>query len=250
MAGLTFSSAPVARVRELLRSSSARTAEGVFVVEGPTLIYEALASDLVVEAVYVPTGSLDFRNTAARFECGDGVIERVSTTVSAQPVLAIVRVPSIEIPPDSTMAVWCEEINDPGNLGTIVRAAEAAGADAVALSHGSVDPWNPKVVRAAAGSLFRMPVVRNTEVRSSQLPGRWLATVMCDGVPLDQVDLVRPFTVMMGNEAHGLSDQSSAACHERVMIPMAGAAESLNVAMAATIVLFESARQRRVARAE
>ena len=243
MAGLTFSSAPVARVRELLRSSSARAAEGAFVVEGITLIDEAIDSGLDVHSIFVTQDSREYRSVGDRFVCATGVIERVSTTVAAQPMLAVVSIPDCDVPVNSSLIVWCEELNDPGNLGTIIRAAEAAGADAVALSGGSVDPWNPKVVRAAAGALFRLPVIR--DVGCETLPGRLMATVMTGGQSMYEADLISKTVIMLGNEARGLSTASLRRSDGLITIPMSGPTESLNVAVAAALVVFEAARQRR-----
>ena len=176
-------------------------------------------------------------------ECGAGVIARVASTASPQPVLAVATRPNLELSAAPSLIVLCEELNDPGNLGTIVRACEAAGADAVALTDGSVDPWNPKVVRAAAGSLFRIPVLTHTPV--AHIPMRHLAALADSGASLDDVDLREPVCFVLGNEARGLSPASAAECDGAVRIPMVGPTESLNVAMAATVLLFEAARQRR-----
>ena len=130
-----------------------------------------------------------------------------------------------------------DRLADPGNAGTILRSAEAAGADAVVLTPGSVDPYNPKVVRASAGSLFRVPVVEATLESLSGLPPpraprRTAATSYTDPVYHGRV------AVVVGNEAHGLDDD--AAIDQWITIPHAGPAESLNVAMAATVLLFRS----------
>jgi TrmH family RNA methyltransferase len=180
---------------------------------------------------------------AVGHECSPDVIDRVASTSTPQPILAVARRPRLELPDAPSLMVLCEELNDPGNLGTIVRAAEAAGADAVALTTGSVDPWNPKVVRAAAGSLFRLPVLSHVAV--GRLPIRHLAAVAAGAPSLDDVDLREPVCFVLGNEARGLSAAGVSLCEGAVMIPMAGPTESLNVAMAATVLLFEAARQRR-----
>lgn len=134
-----------------------------------------------------------------------------------------------------------DQLADPGNAGTLIRSAEAAGADAVVLTPGSVDPFNPKVVRASAGSLFRLPVVQ----ASLETLDGWtrLGTSSHRGTGYTDTDLTRRIAVVLGNEAHGLGDD--APIDEWITIPHRGNAESLNVAMAATVLAFEVARQRR-----
>jgi TrmH family RNA methyltransferase len=136
-----------------------------------------------------------------------------------------------------------DRLADPGNVGTIIRSAEAAGADAVVLTPGSVDAFNPKVVRATAGSLFRIPVVTAAlhDLRTAGL--RVLATSSHVGAAHTDTDLTGPVAVVVGNEAHGMAPD--APVDGWITIPHAGAAESLNVAMAATVIAFEVARQRR-----
>jgi TrmH family RNA methyltransferase len=167
-------------------------------------------------------------------------MERVASTESPQPVLAVVSMRVSELPTDANFVIVADQLGDPGNAGTIIRSAEAAGAHGVILTPGSVDPFNPKVVRASAGSLFRVPVVEAT--LESLTNFRRLGTSSHRGdVYTDPVYHGR-VAIVVGNEAHGLGDD--AAIDQWVTIPHAGPAESLNVAMAATVLLFEVARQR------
>lgn len=141
-------------------------------------------------------------------------------------------------------------VNDPGNAGTLLRSAEAAGAGAVVFCDDSVDPYNPKCVRASAGSLFRLPVVRAADAAETlaALRGRGIrcvGTVTQDAAPYDLVDWTGPAAVVLGNEAHGLPPAVEPELDEMVTIPMRRSVESLNVAMAGTLVCFEAARQRR-----
>jgi TrmH family RNA methyltransferase len=238
----------VDRLRRLLRRRSDRVRERAFVVEGPKLVAEALAAG-DVEAVYAPEG-VDVPFEVRRL--AKGVLERISDTVSPQPVLAVVRMPgtSIDDLADLTFAVVCVDLQDPGNAGTVLRSAEAAGAGAVLFAGASVDPFNPKAVRASAGSLFHVPVVSGGEaVAMLQALGdrglRRLGTVARGGTSLDEADLVGPTALVLGNEAHGLPAEVDALLDEHLTIPMAGRSESLNVAMAASVLCFETARQRR-----
>jgi RNA methyltransferase, TrmH family len=141
-------------------------------------------------------------------------------------------------------------VRDPGNAGTLLRSAEAAGAGAVLFCDGSVDPYGPKCVRASAGSVFRVAVTRSGGavealacLASAGLAT--LATVARGARSYDQVDLADPVALVLGNEAHGLPGDVGVRVERAVSIPMVGRTESLNVGMAGTILCFESLRQRR-----
>jgi TrmH family RNA methyltransferase len=172
-----------------------------------------------------------------------GVIERVASTESPQPILAVVRIPpsSLDLAAVGLVLV-ADRIADPGNLGTILRSAEAAGVDGVVLTAGSVDPFNPKVVRASAGALFRVPVLEAglASVRAAGL--RTIGTSSHRGCAHVDADLTGRIALVVGNEARGLPDDAQV--DEWVTIRHHGRAESLNVAMAATVLCFEAARQR------
>jgi RNA methyltransferase, TrmH family len=211
----------------------------MFVVEGLGLLRQAFTAGWEVEGCYVaPDTTVDL--DVAVHELAPNVIERVASTESPQPVLAVVAMRPMTIPTEATFVLVADRLADPGNAGTIMRSAEAAGADAVVLTPGSVDPYNPKVVRASAGSLFRIPVV---EATLDALDGfRRLGTSSHRGdVYTDPVYHGR-VAVVVGNEAHGLDDDADV--DQWITIPHAGPAESLNVAMAATVLVFEVARQR------
>jgi TrmH family RNA methyltransferase len=237
----------VERLRRLLRRRADRVAERAFVLEGPKLLAEALAGGAQVDAVYVaedgPSLALDVDPELVRI-LRAGVLERVADTVTPQPVLAVCR--AVDVPlaaiADASFVVVCIDVQDPGNAGTILRSAEAAGAGAVVFGGSSVDPFNPKTVRASAGSLFHVPVVVHPDPLG-HLTQRRLGTIARDGAPIEAVDLTVPVAVVLGNEAHGLP--AGAAIDEWVTIPMVGRSESLNVGMAAAVLCFEVARQRR-----
>lgn len=212
-------------------------------VEGAGLIAEALAAGWAIEAQYVAPGGSPVAAGGQVFHLAPNVIERVASTESPQPLLAVFLMRPVELPTVLDFVVVADRLGDPGNAGTIIRSAEAAGAQAVVLTPGSVDPFNPKVVRAAAGSLFRVPVV-SLELAALRLRGlRVLATSSHHGTVYTDADLTGPVAVVVGNEAHGVPDD--APVDGWLTIPQAGAAESLNVAMAATVLAFEVARQRR-----
>jgi TrmH family RNA methyltransferase len=226
------------------------------VLEGAKVIGEALDAGVALEAIFAaPDAPRPLLQRALDagvrvHELEPGLIERVADTVTPQPVMAIA--PWIDVPladvQGADFLVVCVDVRDPGNAGTVLRSAEAAGASAVVFCDGSVDVFNPKTVRASAGSLFHVAVVNGGPVSDvlATIRGwgtRALGTVARDGTPYDEIDLTGPVALVLGNEAHGLPDGLE--LDEPVTIPMAGSTESLNVGMAAAVICFEVARQRR-----
>jgi RNA methyltransferase, TrmH family len=218
------------------------------VIEGPVLLGEAVSAGVPIEAVFVEEGTPEVDAGGAPVHVvARGVIGRVASTATPQPVLAVAPrcdVPLATVAGGVTFAVVLAGLADPGNVGTILRSAEAAGVGAVVLTEGSVDVFNPKVVRASAGALFHVPVVVDVavpEVASIGIP--LLGAVATGGVPYDAAPLDGPCALVLGSEAHGLP--AGLALDGVVSIPHAGRAESLNVAMAATVLCFEVARRRR-----
>ena len=192
---------------------------------------------------------------ARRHDLATGVLERVADTVTPQPVAAIVASVSVDLDAlePAAFVVVCVDVRDPGNLGTVLRVAEASGAGGVICCEGSVDAYSPKTVRASAGSLFHVPVVAGGEpLEVLDRMGRWgvqrLATDAHAGAPYDTVDLTAHTALVLGNEAHGLPARLAGELDGTVTIPMAGRTESLNVGMAAAILCFERARQKRAQR--
>lgn len=250
----------VERLRRLVRKANLRAAERAFVVEGAKLVGEALDAGVGLEAVYVGHGATGVGDVVERVlaaggrvhQLQPGVLERVAGTVTPQPVIAVA--PWIDVPLDEVagadLVVVCVDLRDPGNAGTVLRSAEAAGAGAVVFCDGSVDVFNPKTVRASAGSLFHVPVVASGAPdvvldRLGRAGLRRLATVARGATPYDEVDLTGRCAIVVGNEAHGLPAGIEAGIDRRITIPMAGRSESLNVGMAAAVVCFEALRQRR-----
>lgn len=222
-------------------------------IEGPKLLEEAIAAKVPVQEVFVAPG-YDPGVDAPTYELAPGVLERISDTTTPQRVLAVV--PMLDVPLDAlsqgTFLVVCVDVRDPGNAGTVLRSAEAAGADGVVCCDGSVDVYNPKTVRASAGSLFHVRVVVGGEpVEVLERIGSWgvsrVGTMVHEGTPYTALDLTRPVAFVLGNEASGLDERTAASVDQAATIPMAGRSESLNVGMAAAVLCFETARQRREA---
>ena len=223
------------------------------------VVGEALDAGVHVESAFVGPGAppaiierLHAAGTRVH-RLAPGVMERVADTVTPQPVAAVV--PFVDVPlselREATLLVVCVDVRDPGNAGTVLRSAEASGADGVICCQGSVDVYNPKTVRASAGSLFHVPVVAGGEPTTvlGEI-GKWglrrLASVARDGGDHATTDLRGPVAFVLGNEAAGLEGDVLSACDASVSIPMTGRSESLNVGMAAAVLCFEAARQRRV----
>jgi RNA methyltransferase, TrmH family len=250
----------VRRLRALLHDPRAREAERAFVVEGPRAVESALDRGAPLEAVFFgPNANIAFAALNARVtDAGvathllkEGVLERLGSTVTPQPVLAVAPMPSpsIDMLASEGLVLVGVALADPGNVGTLLRSAEASGAAAILLSDGSVDVYNPKVVRASAGAIFGIPVlegwsaVEALDVLAQQGRQR-LAADARRGTPYHAVDFSVPTAVVLGNEAHGLPSDLDVHLDGRVTVPLQGSAESLNVAMAGVVLCFESARQR------
>ena len=226
-------------------------------VEGPTLVGDALDAGVELECLFVASGapsSVVPRAVASGvpvFDLAPGVLERVAGTVTPQPVLAIARAVDVDLDAlaGASLVVVCVDIRDPGNLGTVLRTAEASGVGGIICCDGSVDVYNPKCVRASAGSLFHTRIVaRGDPLKVLATLGEWglrrLGTRPQGGEPYHRADLAGPTALVLGNEAHGLPPSASEALDGWLTIPMAGRAESLNVGMAAAVLCFEAARQR------
>ncbi|MGA2835911.1 MAG: RNA methyltransferase [Acidimicrobiales bacterium] len=251
------------RLRQLLRKPGARSAEQVVVVEGAELLSVAMAAGAPIESVYVaPEGvtvpsvvevtSRVLDQGGRVFDLAPGVMERVASTVTPQPLLAVVSYApaTLDRLDGASLVVVCVDVRDPGNLGTVIRMADAAGVDAVVCCDGTVDPTNPKTVRSTAGSLFHVPVVEGGPVGSAvaELAGRGfttVASVVRGGTDYAAFDWTGPVALVLGNEATGLDGSLVAGLDAGVTIPMAGRAESLNVAVSAAVLCFEALRQRR-----
>jgi TrmH family RNA methyltransferase len=235
-------------VRRLAGRRTSRSEEGAFIVEGAVLVAEAVDAGWRVTEQFVAPGAEPVVGAGPVRHLAPGVMDRIATTETPQPVLAVVErsFAGSEVLDTAGFVVVADGIADPGNLGTMLRSAEAAGADCVALTSGTVDPSNPKVVRSSAGAVFRVPVVEDVDLdRLSRAGIVRLGTSSHRGASHTDTDLRRRVAIVLGNEAHGLSDEADV--DEWITIAHAGRSESLNVAMACTVLCFEVARQRRSA---
>lgn len=237
-----------------LRRASVRRAERRFLVEGPQAVAAADAAGalLAVFATAQTAGALDL--TTHVTVVGERALASLTETVTPQGVVGVAA--SVDRPLTAALAgrprlvVVLLDVRDPGNAGTVIRTADAAGADAVVLAvgaeGGAVDVHNGKVVRASAGSLFQVPIATapwSDVLAASRAAGlRVLSTSATGGTDLFAADLRGPTAWVLGNEAHGLPPDVAAACDAAVSIPIRGRAESLNLASAAAVCLYASAR--------
>ena len=247
-----------------LRESGARRETGLAAAEGLNLLREALLSEIDVVQIFLSErarGRADFADIAARLEAGESaghwecfavpgeVLERAAHTESPQGALAIFRPRPFgleDILAGNGPVLLLDRIADPGNLGLILRTAEAAGCDGVIVGPGTVDPLNPKCVRASAGSIFRLPIahagLETAAAALADVGGHLFATSPHGGVVYTDADLSGRVGLLLGQEGGGLAP-GFLDRFEGLRIPT-GRVESLNVAMAAGILLYEARRQR------
>ena len=260
------------RVRSVraLSKRSVRERTGRFAVEGPQGVREAVrwAGSRVRDVYLTPEALERYADDIVEparaghlwvHEVTPEVLAAMAETDAPQGVLAVVdtSAPALEdvLAAAPRLLVLLTHVRDPGNAGTVIRGADAAGADAVLVSGASVDVHAPKVVRSTAGSLFHLPVVTGLDVAATlaTLAAHGIRTYATDGAGstlLPDADLTGPHCWVMGNEAWGLDEEVRAACDDVVRVPIHGRAESLNLAMAATVCLYASAGQRPGARSD
>ena len=260
---------PTVKSFHLLSTSRGRREQGSFLVEGIRLIEDGLAAgELPVKCLYnydlvgrTERGrdlvkKLSSNNTTM-LEASERAIQAASDTQHPQGIVAAFRLPTWDAPSKRdgpTIVLVCDAVQDPGNLGTLLRSAEAAGVLGVWLGPGCVDPYGPKVVRAAMGAHFRLSLYTRTwpeigadmELLGIRPPNHY-ATAAGAETAYDQVDWTESSALIISNEAHGLSREARETVRNAhfIAIPMSGQTESLNAAVAASIILFEAARQRR-----
>lgn len=250
----------IQHVRALLSRRQERENAQAFVVEGVRLVEEALKSRWQPQLVLCtrqlsPRGKTLVEKAASQGieveEVLSGVMESISDTETAQGLMAVFTIQSLPLPRQPDFLLILDNLRDPGNLGALLRSAEAAGVQAVILSPGTVDAFSPKVVRSAMGAHFRLPIHSLTwqEIKafchgnqSSSL--KILVAKGERGIPYWKFDLHQPLALVIGGEAQGASEQALQYADALITIPMPGSSESLNAAVAGSILLFEVVRQR------
>ncbi len=240
----------VREVRELQKKRKARTEAGLFIAEGERLCREIPSE--AIERIFITDtyqGALpEGGNDARLFRVSEKIMQEMSDTRTSQGILCEVR-----MRPEQTLTgdffLLLENLQDPGNLGTIFRTAEAAGVSGIYMSRECVDIYSPKVVRSTMGALYRMPFrvvpdLRET-ARSLRQQGVHVYAAHLKGTRKHyEYDYRLPTAFMIGNEGNGLTEALAAEADGFLRIPMKGQVESLNAAIAATVLMFEAARQR------
>jgi TrmH family RNA methyltransferase len=252
-----------ARLKELRKALAAagRSAQGRVGIEGPHLLEEALRAGLRVTTIFVAQAAerlLDALRVPPETEIlrlPAKLLDSALATETPQPIAALVEPPDWSWPhildarrKGAALILVLAGIQDPGNLGTILRSAEAFGADGVVSLPGTVSAWNPKAVRASAGSVFRVPLLAVSERECleelHEAGVKILATTVHAAQPAELVDMAGPVALIIGNEGNGVADDLAAKADARITIPCPGPVESLNAAVAASVLLYEAARQR------
>jgi len=245
------------RLKELRRLLAAPSREQV-AVEGPNLVEEALRAGLRVSSLFAAPGAEEFvaglglQPETEVFLVPQDVLAQALATESPQPVAAVLEPPSWSwedlLKGKNPLLVVLAGLQDPGNMGTILRSAEAFGATGVVCLPGTVNAWNPKAVRASAGSLFRLPLVTApTEEAFRKLHGAGVkvwTTAVRDASPAPQAALAGATALVIGNEGNGVPPEVAKLADAALTIPCPGPVESLNAAIAASILLYEAMRQR------
>ncbi len=234
-----------------------RHREGAFIIEGVRLVEEALRAGVLPALVFYteelnqsPRGGqllAEMKGTSCQtWAVSEAVMRTVSDTVTPQGILAVVPFVHLRPPPDPQLVLVVDRVRDPGNMGTILRSAQAAGVEWVIVAPGTVDVYNPKVVRGAMGAHFRLPIEGLTWPGIEKaLEGRQVLLADARGeLVYHEVDWTVASALIIGGEAEGAGREAARLAGGRVAIPMRGGAESLNVGVAASVILFEAARQR------
>jgi TrmH family RNA methyltransferase len=242
-----------------------RLSGGLIAIEGERLLFEAVRSGIAFKTIFLSAGRSAppwVPRSVELIELTDEVFSSVADTQSPQGIAALVVPPCWTIEDafhaqgkGNPLLLIAAGLQDPGNLGTILRSAEAFGADAVLTTPGTVSEWNQKTIRASAGSVFRIPVIGVAPAGIFALKTRGLrlfAAVADDpsaalAFPIAEADLTQPCALMIGNEGAGLSEELLTLADARVTIPTPGGVESLNAAIAGSLLLYEASRQRQTA---
>ena len=250
--------ARVKNVIQLQTRARARKDSRQFVAEGFRMVSEAPADRIVsiyASETFARCNSGYMSTIQVPYETvSDNVFAQMSDTRTPQGILAVIKMAEYGIGDiianDNGLYVIVENLQDPGNLGTIIRMSEAAGVDGIIMSPNTVDIYNPKTIRSTMGSLYRVPFVYADDfagtLEQMKSKGVELYAAHLEGsVEYTEPDYTKASAFVIGNEGNGLTDAVTNICSNRIRIPMAGKVESLNAAIAASVLTFEAARQRR-----
>lgn len=245
----------IKEITALRDKPKARKEAGLYIVEGPKMCEEAPA-DLVVDTFVTQRFVESNKNWLAKrpYEViEDRIFEKLSDTKTPQGILSVVKQPQYKLKDmlkDGGLYVVLEDIQDPGNLGTIVRTAEGAGVAGIIMTRGCVDIYNPKTIRSTMGSVYRVPFVYTDDIVSAicdiKKAGVTVYAAHLKGEKYyDEINYGRA-AFLIGNEGNGLKDETAALADTYIKIPMSGKVESLNAAVATSVLMYEHSRQTRI----
>lgn len=241
-----------------LKDKKYRTKTGKFIVEGFRFVEEAVLSEFEVEIIIISENSIDklegysikdnIDNNTKVFTVDEAIFKSISCTDTPQGIIAVIRNRIIERVSKNGFYILADKVQDPGNMGTIIRTAHASGANGVIITKGTVDVYNEKTLRSTMGSIFKIPVILDgdlTIISSLKENGYKVISSSLEAENnFYDVDLVQNIIITVGNEGNGISDEIYKLSDIKVKIPMPGDAESLNAGVAASIMMYESVRQR------
>jgi TrmH family RNA methyltransferase len=260
---ITSSQNPLIKEIKSFRSRKNRSKKGLFIIEGSKLFFEALNEEEKIASIFMSEQFLStgeskeiLARAAARsiktYALPDRLFKAISDTESPQGILAIIKARHRNInqlPAEGNLLVILETLQDPGNMGTIIRTADAAGFTGIIVSQGCVDVYNPKVLRSTMGSIFHIPLFFSDNLGETiqilKSKGTKIYAAHLKGTSnYFQLDMHNDTAIIIGNESKGISAEIAALADELVKIPMIGKAESLNASVAAALLMYESVRQR------
>lgn len=230
-----------------------------FIIEGFRFVEEGLKSSFTIDKILVKESVLakfkekfqDYieKNIEKIYVTGDNIFKSIAATENSQGVLAVVKMNSQKQHVEDGIYILIDKVQDPGNLGTIIRTAHSAGCAGIIMTKGTVDLYNEKTLRSTMGSIFNIPLIQdndNLDFMKELLSKNY--NLICSSLQTDknfyEVDLVSNSIIAVGNEGNGISDEVMELATTKVKIPMLGSTESLNVAIAASIMIYEGVRQR------
>lgn len=239
-----------------LKERRNRTKESKYIIEGFRLIQEAFKANMEIEYLIINEGCEEKLNeyldryidTSNIYIIKNNLFAMLTSTETPQGAIAVVKDKKVQKDIKGEFFLLCDKVQDPGNLGTIIRTAHAAGVDGIILTKGTVDIYNDKVIRSTMGSLFYVPIIQDDEnlsfIKKLKEEGFSLvATSLQESKDFFEADLKGKIILSVGNEGNGISEEVFSLADKKVKIPMPGGAESLNVAIATSIILFEKVRQ-------
>lgn len=241
-----------------IRDKKYRSTSKKFLIEGFRFLEEGFKSKFKIDKIFIKESSLDkfkekffsyMENHLENiFVISDSIFKEISGTENSQGVLAIVNMKEEKHNIEDGLYVLVDKIQDPGNLGTIIRTAHSAGCQGIILSSGTVDLYNEKTLRSTMGSVFNIPIIHDEDLTFIKTLMNNKYSLVCSSLQTDknfyEVNLVNNSIIVVGNEGNGISDEIMNMATSKVKIPMLGNTESLNVAIAASIMIYESVRQK------